>query len=528
MMRSMNLNQRRTYKQLIAIGCLAIWGLTLGTGQSHAQRSLNWTNTDGTGVTFFDIAANWDPTATPTAADSIGFGENATYEVSWDSITGDRTVDSLTVLAGEVTFLNQFDDATRYNLEVTNQVMLFEGLTIQGIQLDAQQDADVTGTLTVDGSARAGSSVVTGTDLSVFADGTMNINNGGVVTTNGDGLVADAVIEGDGTVNIDGAGSEWNIAGELRAGINGEGDVNVTGGGLLTSNGGFIGDADVLTRIIIDGAGSQWTNTGSLTIERGLVIDNGGTVSVAGPIQINTLISIGGSGGTLIAPEGITNNEVIFISGTNSVIDGSVTNNGSLSTFGGRTLVITGDLTNSASRLNNGLESEGTTRIEGSYNGGGFVSGNRDGVVIVAGDYLPADVTGPETGFAQFEGPSLQMESTTTTFIDLATANDHDQIRAVTFSDIDADGNGFSVHPDVTLAGDLQVNLLDGFTLEVDQSFEIIDFDSAGSISGSFANVPNDGDVVLSNNGFDLVISYSGGPGNDVVLTTVFNAGSEG
>ena len=98
-----------------------------------------------------------------------------------------------------------------------------------------------------------------------------------------------------------------------------------TGGGLLTSNGGFIGDANLFTRINIDGAGSQWTNTGSLTIENQLRIDNGGTVSVAGPIQINTLISIGGSGGTLIAPEGIIINDRINISGTNSVIDGSVT-----------------------------------------------------------------------------------------------------------------------------------------------------------------------------------------------------------
>ena len=197
---------------------------------------------------------------------------------------------------------------------------------------------------------------------------------------------------------------------------------------------------------------------------------------------------------------------------------------GELSVFSGGALVITGDLIHSASGLNDGLRcSEGTTRIEGSYNGGSFVVDDRDGVVIVAGAYRPGDVNGPETGFAQFEGPSLQMESTTTTFIDLATANDHDLIEAVTFSDSDDDGNDISVHPDVTLAGDLQVNLLDGFTLEADQSFEIIDFDSAGTISGSFANAPNDGDVVLSNNGFDLVISYSGGPGNDVVLTTVLS-----
>ena len=369
-----------------------------------------------------------------------------------------------------------------------------------------------------------GSSVVTGSDLNVFADGTININNGGVVTTNGNGRVADAVIPGDGTVSIDGAGSEWNIAGELRVGVDGKVIVDVTRGGSLTSNGGFIGDF-FGTRLGIDGADSQWTNTGSLTIQTQLRIDNGGTVSVAGAIQNNDQILIGGSGGTLIAPEGITNNGTFFISGTNSVIDGSVTNNLSMSTVRGRTLVITGDLTNSANRLDSGLKSQGTTRIEGSYNGGGiFDTIDQDGVVIVAGAYRPGDVNGPETGFVQFEGPSLQMESTTTTFIDLATAIDHDQIRAVTLSGDDGYGNTIFDHPDVTLAGDLQVNLLDGFTLDVGQSFQIIDFDSQeGTISGSFANAA-DGDVILSNNGFDLVIRYDFDGVNDddgVYLETV-------
>ena len=129
---------------------------------------------------------------------------------------------------GDVTFRDN-GSATGNILTVsTTPTILNASLTIQGIQLASQQALGVAaGTLTVDGMIAGGSSVVTGTDLNVFADGTININNGGVVTTNGNGRVADAVIEGDGTVNIDGAGSEWNIVGELRAGVNGRGRVNV-------------------------------------------------------------------------------------------------------------------------------------------------------------------------------------------------------------------------------------------------------------------------------------------------------------
>lgn len=81
-------------------------------------------------------------------------------------------------------------------------------------------------------------------------------------------------------------------------------------------------------------------------------------------------------------------------------------------------------------------------------------------------------------------------------------------------------GNTFDVEPNLTLAGHLDVQLVNGFTLDAGQSFEIIDFDSAATFSGTFANFA-EGDVVLSDSCFNLAISYVGGNGDDVVLTTV-------
>ena len=76
-MRRIELKRRRAFKQLIAIGGLACWGLTLGAGHAHAQQTLFWINTtDATRAEvepFYEIADNWDLSVVPTAADSIVF-----------------------------------------------------------------------------------------------------------------------------------------------------------------------------------------------------------------------------------------------------------------------------------------------------------------------------------------------------------------------------------------------------------------------------------------------------------------------
>ena len=63
----------------------------------------------------------------------------------------------------------------------------------------------------------------------------------------------------------------------------------------------------------------------------------------------------------------------------------------------------------------------------------------------------------------------------------------------------------------------LNVSLINGFQLQPDQSFEIVDV-FGGSV-GQFSGLP-EGSIVGEFNGLDLVISYQGGDGNDIVLTS--------
>jgi autotransporter-associated beta strand protein len=59
-----------------------------------------------------------------------------------------------------------------------------------------------------------------------------------------------------------------------------------------------------------------------------------------------------------------------------------------------------------------------------------------------------------------------------------------------------------------------------GTTLSVGQTFTILDKNSVGAITGTFTGIPQGGTVVGSN-GTVFSVSYTGGDGNDIVLTVL-------
>jgi VCBS repeat protein len=85
------------------------------------------------------------------------------------------------------------------------------------------------------------------------------------------------------------------------------------------------------------------------------------------------------------------------------------------------------------------------------------------------------------------------------------------------FSDVVVTGS-------VTLAGTLSTTLLNGFTPQAGQSFEIINNDGADAVSGTFAGLAEG--ASFTQGGTTYSISYAGGTGNDVVLT-VLTVGSD-
>ena len=63
-----------------------------------------------------------------------------------------------------------------------------------------------------------------------------------------------------------------------------------------------------------------------------------------------------------------------------------------------------------------------------------------------------------------------------------------------------------------------------GTTLSLGQTFTILNKVSGGAITGTFAGIPQGGTVVGSD-GTVFQVSYTGGDGNDIVLTVVSRGG---
>ena len=162
------------------------------------------------------------------------------------------------------------------------------------------------GTLIIDG---AGSEVSTPSNANVIVGGggpgLLKITNGGLLSSPN---AAARLAPGVGTVIVDGSGSTWNI-GPLELGAQyygGSGTMRITNGGVVNSSMGEVYDTNHVASI--DGPGSQWninttngwgggSNIGGLSLDAsGLYVSGGAALNV----QDTTAPAIGiASGATL-------------------------------------------------------------------------------------------------------------------------------------------------------------------------------------------------------------------------------------
>ena len=113
--------------------------------------------------------------------------------------------------------------------------------------------------------------------------GTVNITGGGQVT-NADSYIANLNVSTVGEVNVSGADSLWENAGDLYLGNRGSGTLNVTAGGSVINFRGIIGElASSVGAATVTGTNSHWNNSSSLTVGSSgtgtLQITDGGLVT---------------------------------------------------------------------------------------------------------------------------------------------------------------------------------------------------------------------------------------------------------
>lgn len=267
--------------------------------------------------------------------------------------------------------------------------------------------------------------------------GTLRVTDGGRVTGSGSQPrigIGEELTTANGTLEISGAGSRVNGSanGYIVVGSAGKGTLSVTGGGVLDAGFGVIGGAGGANgTATVSGAGSQWNLGDSLDVG-GFNEAVPGTLTVADSAAVRVTRFMG-----------LTSAGVVTLNG------------GSIS-------VGAGDAAPGTLRVGAG----GVMRYGGRVTGGKVIQG-------LGGRILPGQSPGTarmEAGFEQQAGAVLEMEIAGTTAGTL-----YDQLIVT--------GNA-------TLNGNLVVLFTNGYAPAQGQVFDLV---SAGSVTGSFANVTIEG-----------------------------------
>ncbi|MCI0335305.1 MAG: autotransporter-associated beta strand repeat-containing protein [Planctomycetes bacterium] len=384
---------------------------------------------------------------------------------------------SLTINAGTV----RVDVPVTFSSGLTNSATLLLGtqtLTLNGAGLNNQ------GSLPLAGNVVAGPAM--------FSN-----NAGGTVS--GHGTISAPFANSGGTLRV--VGGTMNVTGAFaNSGVirldGGEGLV----GGAITNTGLIQGDGTIANPLTNAAGGELRADPGkSLTFTNGSVSTNAG--------QIRLL------GGALDFQADLTNQAGAFVSGNGSLLTGGLTNHGTMNFAGTANLV--GDVTNSATgKVISG--GGGATIFYDDVTNNGEIRTSTNGFTVFFGD-VTGGGTFTGTGTVNFEG-------------DLSPGNSP---AAVSFAGSVGFGPGASLEIELggltpgtqfdhlviagsaSLAGILNVSLINDFTLSLGDSFEIADI--SGALNGTFFGLA-EGATVGNFGGRDLLITYAGGDGNDVAL----------
>jgi autotransporter-associated beta strand protein len=259
----------------------------------------------------------------------------------------------------------------------------------------------------------------------------------------------------------------------------------------------------------IPGTGILVDNTSAftLTITASLAVNNsqawtnnsGNLFTVSGPVALGgNAVTVNGTGDTLISGN---------VSGMGSVSDLNKDGTGTLTLTGTNTYA-GGTAVNGGTLLVNNTSGVGTGTGAVTVSNAGTILGGTGtiGTVSVgAGANIAPGNGGNNTGILTTGALTLASASNFRVDINGTTAGTFDQLNVATGG--------------VTITGS-NVVITVGTTLAVGQTFTILSKVAAGAITGTFAGIPQGGTVVGSN-GTVFSVSYTGGDGNDIVLTVV-------
>ena len=474
-----------------------------------------------------------DDTVMGTAATGIG------RMVLSDPLTLWRQTNSMTVGdAGRATI----EIVNEARLETTNVVFANGATGIANVVVsDASSVWDVTGFMNVG---------VSGTAF-------IEILNGGQIRNTSTVRLA-ALTGSEGHAEVRGAGTLWTIGTTVTVGEGGFGTVKVLEGGRITSTNVRLADnSGSRGEVTVDGNGSTWEITGTLEVsdpgEALLTISNQGLVKSTGAATIRAAGHLQLDGGRLevasingVSNQGLISGSGIIVGavsntaageirtryGDRLVLNNNLTNAGLIDLVGGETEVL-GTTTNSRDidvrdgilRFQNGITNSSGGQLAivgGEVDVFGAITSNAGGQVVVGGEahaafhdnftnngeliVMPGAelLTLENLGFGAGSSLSMFLQPTDQTLPDSEPTDAYGQVHT----------SGTT-----TLAGTLSVTLLDGFSPELGDTFQIMT--SAAGQSGVFGTE----ELPTLVGGLDWDVQYNA---NSVVLAVVSAAGLAG
>jgi outer membrane autotransporter protein len=234
-----------------------------------------------------------------------------------------------------------------------------------------------TGTMAVTGAGSAwniSGQLVVGGFLGP-ASGSLTVQNGGTVT-NTEGSVGYAS-GSTGTATVSGAGATWTNSGDLYIGRNGTGTLSIGGGGTVSSAVGRVGGCDgcdtgAVGTVTVSGAGATWTNSAGLVVGysgTGQVTIAGGGQVLTGPTGGFIGLRSGGIGTmTVTGPGSAWNISDQLVVGNSGSGTLNVQNAGTVTVGGGAGTVVVADQAGSIGTLNIGAAPGNIAAAPGTLN----------------------------------------------------------------------------------------------------------------------------------------------------------------
>ncbi|MBI5196177.1 MAG: hypothetical protein HZA10_07635 [Nitrospirae bacterium] len=417
---------------------------------------------------------------------------------------------TLSLYSGTFTNNNIIEALNGYEVQLNAATIVGGNLNTSGGSKIRNTSAAYLNGITLNGDFLANN----GTDTYLYAGA---ITNNGTMSLNGSTTYTDLYLYGNSTITGTGILNLSNYANNRITGASGAvltNDTNHTiqGSGQLgdnilgiTNNGTII--ANQSTALLINPGSAGVTNNGTFRANSGSTLTvndtltnlagntlTGGTYYVTGTMRLPGAININAAS---IILDGTSSNLYNGTSGTNNALANLNTNNGSFSILNDRDFTTAGNLTNSGAIIvgDNSIlkiNSTGTGMLtsSGSISGTGTINGD----VVNSGSVMP----GLSPDMLTVDG-NYTMDSSASLLIELAGLT-----QGTEYDMLNVTGSAY-------LAGALSVDLLNGFTPTLGNSFTIL---SANNIYGTFNtyNLPALGngmgwDVAYNANNVSLMVT---------------------